>query len=142
MYHVRSQIRTLLYYSKCANAKKKKNLKHVPIQNKTILKHVPTQNKTILKHVPMQKSKTILKHVPMQNVSQINQFCFMCGCKIYLKSIPFWLILHILYIEPYTVQLYITTVHMSNICIANLVRHPTLSRQRAVYFQMLFKFGD
>ena len=57
--------------------KKKNNLKPVPIQNKTILKHVTTQN------------KTILKHVPMQNVSQINQFCFMCGCKIYLKSIPF-----------------------------------------------------
>ena len=98
LYHVRSQIKTMLYYSICANAKKKNNLKHVPIQNKTILKHVTTQN------------KTILKHVPMQNVSQINQFCFMCGCKIYLKSIPFWLILHILYIEPYTVQLYITTV--------------------------------
>ena len=69
--------------------KKKNNLKPVPIQNKTILKHVTTQNKTILKHVPMQKSKTILKHVPMQNVSQIIKFCFMCGCKIYLKSIPF-----------------------------------------------------
>ena len=51
--------------------------------------YVPMQKKkNNLKPVPIQ-NKTILKHVPMQNVSQIIKFCFMCGCKIYLKSIPF-----------------------------------------------------